>query len=236
LDAAIALGQATQLDFLKAQTDWLSVRVGKATCFPSSSRRLAADRRPSPSISSTRSWKATPTPRSRATVTAAKQEFAGLRTGRASPHLLDPINVEAYGQRMSISQLGTVSTPEPRLLTVQIWDKSMVKQVDKAIRDGGLGLNPQVDGQLLRIPIPPLNEERRKELVKHAHKSAEAGRIAIRNIRRDGMELLKRLEKDHKIGQDEQHRHGDELQKLTDGHIKDVDDALAVKEKEIMQV
>jgi ribosome recycling factor len=171
-----------------------------------------------------------------ATVTAAKQEFAGLRTGRASPHLLDPINVEAYGQRMSISQLGTVSTPEPRLLTVQIWDKSMVKQVDKAIRDSGLGLNPQVDGQLLRIPIPPLNEERRKELVKLAHKYAEAGRVAIRNIRRDGMELLKRLEKDHKIGQDEQHKHGDELQKLTDGHIKDVDEALAAKEKEIMQV
>jgi len=171
-----------------------------------------------------------------ATVTAAKQEFAGLRTGRASPHLLDPINIEAYGQRMSISQLGTVSTPEPRLLTVQIWDKSMVKQVDKAIRDSGLGLNPQVDGQLLRIPIPPLNEERRKELVKLAHKYAEAGRVAIRNIRRDGMELLKRLEKDHKIGQDEQHKHGDELQKLTDGHIKDVDEALAAKEKEIMQV
>jgi ribosome recycling factor len=171
-----------------------------------------------------------------ATVAAAKLEFAGLRTGRASPHLLDPVNVEAYGQRMSISQLGTVSTPEPRLLTVQIWDKSMVKQVDKAIRDSGLGLNPQVDGQLLRIPIPPLNEERRKELVKLAHKYAEAGRVAIRNIRRDGMELLKRLEKDHKIGQDEQHKHGDELQKLTDGHIKDVDDALAAKEKEIMQV
>ena len=171
-----------------------------------------------------------------ATVVAAKQEFAGLRTGRASPHLLDPVNVEAYGQRMSISQLGTVSTPEPRMLTVQIWDKSMVKAVDKAIRDSGIGLNPQVDGQLLRIPIPPLNEERRKELVKLAHKYAEAGRVAIRNIRRDGMELLKRLEKDHKISQDEQHRHGDELQKLTDGQIKDVDEALATKEKEIMQV
>ena len=171
-----------------------------------------------------------------AAVTAAKTEFSGLRTGRASPHLLDTVNIEAYGQRMHISQLGTISTPEPRLLTVQIWDKSMVKQVDKAIRDSGLGLNPQVDGQLLRIPIPPLNEERRKELVKLAHKSAEAGRVSVRNIRRDGMELLKRLEKDHKIGQDEQHKHADELQKLTDGHIKDVDDALAAKEKEIMQV
>ena len=171
-----------------------------------------------------------------ATVAAAKQEFAGLRTGRASPHLLDPVNVEAYGQRMSISQLGTVSTPEPRMLTVQIWDKSMVKAVDKAIRDSGIGLNPQVDGQLLRIPIPPLNEERRKELVKLAHKYAEAGRVAIRNIRRDGMELLKRLEKDHKIGQDDHHRHGDELQKLTDAHIKEIDQALAAKEQEIMQV
>ncbi|GAA0572197.1 ribosome recycling factor [Rhizomicrobium electricum] len=171
-----------------------------------------------------------------ATVAAAKQDFSGLRTGRASPHLLDTVNVEAYGQRMSISQLGTISTPEPRLLTVQIWDKSMVKHVDKAIRDSGLGLNPQVDGQLLRIPIPPLNEERRKELVKHAHKSAEQGRVAVRNIRRDGMELLKKLEKDHKIGQDEAHKHGDELQKITDAHIKEIDEALAVKEKEIMQV
>ena len=171
-----------------------------------------------------------------AAVTAAKQDFSGLRTGRASPHLLDTVTVEAYGQRMSISQLGTISTPEPRLLTVQIWDKSMTKHVDKAIRDSGLGLNPQVDGQLLRIPIPPLNEERRKELVKHAHKSAEAGRIAIRNVRRDGMELLKRLEKDHKIGQDEQHKHGEELQKITDVHIKEIDEALAAKEKEIMQV
>ncbi len=171
-----------------------------------------------------------------AAVAAAKQDFSGLRTGRASPHLLDTVNVEAYGQKMHISQLGTISTPEPRLLTLQVWDKSMVKHVDKAIRDSGLGLNPQVDGQLLRIPIPPLNEERRKELVKHAHKSAEAGRISIRNIRRDGMELLKKLEKDHKISQDDQHKYGDELQKLTDVHIKEVDEALAAKEKEIMQV
>ncbi len=174
--------------------------------------------------------------RMKAAVTAAKNEFAGLRTGRASPHLLDPINVEAYGQKMHISQLGTISTPEPRLLTVQIWDKSMVKQVDKAIRDSGLGLNPQVDGQLLRIPIPPLNEERRKELVKLAHKYAEAGRVAVRNVRRDGMELLKRLEKDHKIGEDDHRRHGDELQKLTDAHVKEIDQALQAKEQEIMQV
>jgi ribosome recycling factor len=174
--------------------------------------------------------------RMQAALAAVKQEFTGLRTGRASPHLLDTVQVEAYGQKMHVSQLGTISTPEPRLVTVQIWDKSMVKHVDKAVRDSGLGLNPQVDGQLLRIPIPPLNEERRKELVKHAHKSAEAGRVAIRNVRRDGMELLKRLEKDHKISQDEQHKQGDELQKLTDGHIKEIDETLAAKEKEIMQV
>ena len=169
-------------------------------------------------------------------VAAVKTEFTGLRTGRASPHLLDPITIDAYGQQMHVSQLGTISTPEPRLVTVQIWDRSMVKQVDKAIRDAGLGLNPQVDGQLLRIPIPELNEERRKELAKLAHKYAEGARIAVRNVRRDGMEILKKLEKDHKIGQDDHHRHGDELQKLTDAHIKEIDQALAAKEQEIMQV
>ena len=169
-------------------------------------------------------------------VAAVKAEFAGLRTGRASPHLLDPITVDAYGQQMHVSQLGTISTPEARLVTVQIWDRSMVKPVDKAIRDAGLGLNPQVDGQLLRIPIPELNEERRKELAKLAHKYAEGARVAVRNVRRDGMEVLKRLEKDHKIGQDDHHRHGDELQKLTDAHIKEIDQALEAKEQEIMQV
>lgn len=174
--------------------------------------------------------------RMQAAVTAAKNDFSGLRTGRASPHLLDSVMVEAYGQHMPINQVGTVAAPEARMLSVQVWDKSMVKHVDKAIRDAGLGLNPQVDGQLLRIPIPPLNEERRKELVKLAHKYAEAGRVAIRNVRRDGMDLLKRLEKDKKIGQDEQHKHGDELQKLTDVRIKEIDDALQGKEKEIMQV
>ena len=169
-------------------------------------------------------------------VAAVKAEFTGLRTGRASPHLLDPITVDAYGQQMHVSQLGTISTPEARLVTVQIWDRSMVKPVDKAIRDAGLGLNPQVDGQLLRIPIPELNEERRKELAKLAHKYAEGARVAVRNVRRDGMEVLKRLEKDHKIGQDDHHRHGDELQKLTDAHIKEIDQALEAKEQEIMQV
>jgi ribosome recycling factor len=169
-------------------------------------------------------------------VTGLKGEFAGLRTGRASPALLDPVSIDAYGQQMHVSQLGTISTPESRLLTVQVWDRSMVKTVDKAIRDAGLGLNPQVDGQLLRIPIPELNEERRKELVKLAHKYAEQGRVAVRNVRRDGMEILKKLEKDHKIGQDEHHKLGDELQKLTDAHIKDVDQLLHGKEQEIMQV
>src|SRR6202043_78006 len=120
------------------------------------------------------------------------------------------VTVEAYGNPMPVTQLGTVSAPEPRLLTVQVWDKSMVKSVDKAIRDAGLGLNPQMDGQLLRIPIPELNEERRRELAKLAHKYAEQARVAVRNVRRDGMEILRRLEKDHKIGQDEHHKLGEE--------------------------
>ena len=169
-------------------------------------------------------------------VATLKSEFAGLRTGRASAALLDPVMVEAYGNLMHISQVGTVGTPEPRLLTVQVWDKSMVKGVDKAIREAGLGLNPQVDGQLLRIPVPELNEERRKELAKLASKYAEQARIAVRNVRRDGMEILKKLEKDHKIGQDEHHKRSEELQKLTDAHIREIDTALHAKEQEIMQV
>jgi ribosome recycling factor len=169
-------------------------------------------------------------------VGTVKSELAGLRTGRASAALLDPVKVDAYGNVSPINQVGTVSTPEPRLITVQVWDKSLVKAVDKAIRDAGLGLNPQTDGQLIRVPLPELNEERRKELVKLAHKYAEAGRIAVRNVRRDGMEALKKAEKDHTISQDEQHKQGDDLQKLTDGHIKDIDQALQSKEQEIMQV
>jgi ribosome recycling factor len=169
-------------------------------------------------------------------VATVKNEFTGLRTGRASPTLLEPVTVEAYGQQMPIAQVGSISTPEPRLLTVQVWDKGMVKAVDKAIRDAGLGLNPQVDGQLLRIPIPELNQDRRKELAKLAHKYAEAGRIAVRNVRRDGMDLLKKLEKDHKIGQDEHRKLGDELQKFTDDHVKEIDGLLHTKEQEIMQV
>jgi ribosome recycling factor len=169
-------------------------------------------------------------------VATVKGEFSGLRTGRASPALVEPVTVDAYGSQLPINQVGNISTPEPRLLTIQVWDKGLVKAVDKAIRDAGLGLNPQVDGQLLRIPVPELNEERRRELAKLAHKYAEAARVAVRNVRRDGMDLLKKLEKDHKIGQDEHHTLGDELQKLTDAHIKDIDSALQAKEQEIMQV
>ena len=169
-------------------------------------------------------------------VATLKSEFSGLRTGRASPALLDPVSVEAYGNVVPIAQVGTISTPEARMITVQVWDKGLAKSVDKAIRDAGLGLNPQMDGQLLRIPLPELNQERRKELSKLAAKYAEAARVAVRNVRRDGMDLLKKLEKDHKIGQDEHHTKGDELQKLTDSHIKDIDNALHTKEQEIMQV
>jgi ribosome recycling factor len=169
-------------------------------------------------------------------VSTFKSELSGLRTGRASAALLDPVKVEAYGNTVPVNQVGTVSTPEARMITVQVWDKGLAKAVDKAIRDAGLGLNPQMDGQLLRIPLPELNEERRKELTKLAAKYAEAARVAVRNVRRDGMDLLKKLEKDGKIGQDEHHTKGDELQKLTDAHIKDIDTALHAKEQEIMQV
>jgi ribosome recycling factor len=169
-------------------------------------------------------------------VATLKSELAGLRTGRASAALLDPVKVEAYGNTVPINQVGTVSTPEARMITVQVWDKGLAKAVDKAIRDAGLGLNPQMDGQLLRIPLPELNQERRKELSKLAAKYAEAARVAVRNVRRDGNDLLKKLEKDGKIGQDEHHTKGEELQKLTDAHIKDLDAALHAKEQEIMQV
>jgi ribosome recycling factor len=169
-------------------------------------------------------------------VATLKSELGGLRTGRASAALLDPVKVEAYGNVVPINQVGSIATPEARMITVQIWDKGLAKAVDKAIRDAGLGLNPQMDGQLLRIPLPELNQERRKELSKLAAKYAEAARVAVRNVRRDGMDLLKKLEKDGKISQDDQHTKGDELQKLTDAHIKDIDAALHSKEQEIMQV
>jgi ribosome recycling factor len=169
-------------------------------------------------------------------VATLKSELGGLRTGRASAALLDPVKVEAYGNLVPVNQVGSVATPEARMITVQVWDKGLAKAVDKAIRDAGLGLNPQMDGQLLRIPLPELNQERRKELTKLAAKYAETARVAVRNVRRDGNDLLKRLEKDKKISEDDHRTKGEELQKLTDGHIKDIDAALHAKEQEIMQV
>jgi ribosome recycling factor len=165
-----------------------------------------------------------------------KKELSGLRTGRASVSLLEPIHVEAYGSHMPLSQLGTVNAPEPRMLTVQVWDKSMVKAVEKAIREANIGVNPMVEGQLIRVPMPPLTEERRKELVKLAHKFAEQARVAIRNVRRDGMEALKELEKGHKITEDEHRKRGADIQKLTDDQVKNIDTTLAAKEKDILHV
>jgi len=167
---------------------------------------------------------------------ALRREFGGLRTGRASAHLLDPVVVKAYGGEMPLIQVATVNVPEPRMITVQVWDRSLVSAVEKAIRDSNLGVNPQTDGQLIRLPIPELSQERRQELTKLAHKYAEQGRIAVRNVRRDGMDTLKKLEKDGKISQDEHHRRTEEVQKLTDDHIRKVDEALTSKEREILQV
>lgn len=164
------------------------------------------------------------------------KEFSGIRAGRASATLLDPIKVDAYGSYVPINQIGTVSAPEPRLLAVQVWDKGLVKSVEKAIRDSSLGLNPSVDGQLVRVPMPPLTEERRQELTKVASKYAEEARISVRNVRRDAMDMLKKLEKDGDISEDEHHRLNDETQKMTDDHIKKVDEMLAHKQKDIMQV
>ncbi len=165
-----------------------------------------------------------------------KQEFAGLRTGRASVHLLEPINVEAYGSSMPMIQVGTIGVPEPRMITVQVWDRSLVGAVERAIRESDLGLNPQTDGQLIRVPIPMLSEERRVELSKIAHKYAEQARVAVRNVRRDGMDTLKRMEREHELSQDEQHMWSEEIQEMTDRHIKAIDEALEQKDGEIMQV
>jgi ribosome recycling factor len=169
-------------------------------------------------------------------VAALKAELGGLRTGRASVNLLEPIQVQAYGQAMPINQLGTVSVPEPRMLSVQVWDKSMVGAVDRAIREANLGLNPIVEGTLLRIPIPELNAERRQELVKVAHKYAEQARVAVRNVRRDGLDHLKREEKDGGMSQDDHKKLIDQVQKMTDATIADIDRMLASKEGEITQV
>jgi ribosome recycling factor len=165
-----------------------------------------------------------------------RKEFAGLRTGRASAALLEPVQVDAYGSKMPINQVGTVGVPDPRMLTVQVWDRSLVQAVEKAIRNAGLGLNPSSDGQIVRVPIPQLNEERRKELSRVANKYAEQARVAVRNVRRDGMEELKRLEKDHELSKDEHKLWGDEIQSMTDTRIKQIDDALAAKSAEIMQL
>ena len=165
-----------------------------------------------------------------------RKELSGLRTGRASADLLNPVMVDAYGQHTPISRVGTVNVPEPRMITVQVWDRGLAKAVDKAIRDSGLGLNPITEGQTIRVPLPDLTADRRKELTKVAHKYAEAGRVSIRNIRRDAMDHLKKLEKDGTISQDEQRKSGADVQSLTDEHIKKVDELLLAKEKDILQV
>ena len=169
-------------------------------------------------------------------VEALAKEFTGLRTGRAATSLLEPLMVEAYGSMMPMTQVGTISAPEARLLVVQVWDSGLVRAVDKAVRDANLGLNPVVDGQLVRVPLPDLNEERRKELVKIAAKYAEHAKVSIRNVRRDGMDAIKKMEKDGDISEDDEHRQSEEIQKLTDSFIKKIDDSLAHKEKDIMHV
>ncbi len=165
-----------------------------------------------------------------------RKEFAGLRTGRASASLLDPVQVEAYGNAMPLNQVGTVSVPEPRLIIVQVWDRANVKPTEKAIREAGLGLNPQTEGQTIRVPIPDLNEERRKELTRVAAKYAEQARVSVRNVRRDGLDALKKQEKDHKITQDQHRKLDKDIQALTDETIKKIDALLAQKDKEILQV
>ncbi|MBT5496385.1 MAG: ribosome recycling factor [Alphaproteobacteria bacterium] len=167
---------------------------------------------------------------------ALNREFGGLRTGRASPALLDPLTVDAYGSQMPLNQVGTVNAPEARLLTVQVWDQQLVKAVEKSVVESNLGLNPQTEGNLIRIPIPDLSEERRVELKKIAGKYAEQGKIAIRNVRRDGMDTLKQMERDGEISQDEQKSQSEEIQKLTDAQISKIDAMLEAKETEIMQV
>lgn len=165
-----------------------------------------------------------------------RHEFGGLRTGRASASLLEPVVVNAYGANMPISQVGTISVPEARMISVQVWDKGNVKAVEKAIRDAGLGLNPQADGTLVRIPIPELNEQRRKELTKVAGQYAEHAKVAVRNVRRDGMDGLKKMQKDGHVSEDEVALWQDEIQELTDKAIARIDEVLGVKQKEIMQV
>jgi ribosome recycling factor len=169
-------------------------------------------------------------------IEALRKEFAGLRTGRASVGLLEPVTVDAYGSTVPLNQIANINVPEPRLITVNVWDRGMVKAVDKAIREAGLGLNPQTEGQTIRVPIPDLNEERRRELTKVAARYAEATRVSVRNVRRDGIETLRKQQKDGEISQDEEKKLEREIQHLTDDHIKRVDETLAQKDKEILQV
>jgi ribosome recycling factor len=167
---------------------------------------------------------------------ALRKEFSGLRTGRASASLLDPVNVEAYGNVMPLNQLATVSVPEPRLISVTVWDRAMAKAVDKAIREAGLGLNPQTEGAVIRVPIPDLTEDRRRELTKVAAKYAEQARVHVRNVRRDGLDPLKKKEKDGEISQDQHRKLQHDIQALTDEYIRKIDESLAQKDKEILQV
>jgi ribosome recycling factor len=174
--------------------------------------------------------------RMRASLDALKREFIGLRTGRASANLLDPVQVMVYGSRMPLNQVATVSVPEPRMIAVQVWDRTNVQAVDKAIREANLGLNPIMDGTTLRLPIPMLTADRRTELVKLAHKYAEQSKVAVRNVRREGMDQLKKLEKDGLIAEDDHKKNSTRVQELTDKLIKEIDQMLAVKETEIQKV
>jgi ribosome recycling factor len=169
-------------------------------------------------------------------IASLKDELQGLRTGRASASLLEPVTVEAYGTRMPLNQVATVTVPEARMLSVQVWDRAMTNAVERAIRDSGLGLNPVGEGTVIRVPLPDLNEERRRELTKVAHNYAEQARVAVRHVRRDGMDLLKKLEKDGHISEDDGRKHADQVQKTTDGAVADIDNMVASKEREIMQV
>ena len=169
-------------------------------------------------------------------ITSLREELAGLRTGRASASLLEPVTVEAYGSRMPLNQVASVTVPEPRMLSVQVWDRSMANAVEKAIRDSGLGLNPMGEGQIIRVPLPELNEERRRDLTKVAHNYAEQARVAVRHIRRDGMDILKKAEKDGDMSQDDARVQSDLVQKATDAAVAEIDSVVAAKEQEIMQV
>lgn len=176
------------------------------------------------------------TRRMESAIETLRREFAGLRTGRASPGLLEPVRVEAYGSEMPLAQVGTIGVPEPRMITVQVWDRSLVGAVERAIRDAGLGLNPSSDGQLVRVPIPILTEERRAELAKAAGRYAEGSRVAVRGVRRDGMDQIKAHEKKHDISEDDAADWSEQVQKLTDQFIMRIDELLADKEKDIRQV